>query len=898
MHSQMQLSKIKNAHKSVFEFDFTSTRIENGRTDRILRIDLSEKKMSILPVSQEMKDLWVGGKGFDMWMTLQEVNKDTKWDDPQNPICFGTGPLAGTTSFPGAGKTIVTAISPATNSIVDSNVGGYFGPYLKFAGFDCMVIVGKASEDSIIYIDAVKGKIKVETAPLEKLDSHVIAEELTDMYADNELDKRNIAVVSAGSASEHSRMGLLNFSFFDWRRNIARLKQAGRGGIGTVFRNKKLKALVIKNKGVTPTWTISKNKSTKNISIKNCLQAIEKIDKIIDMWNADPDFLLEIMQHLQHEYRHISKTAIERLGLKLKTPKSYIYHVATFYKIFTLEPLGENTIEVCMGPGCHGKGASILLENFERELGIKNGETTKCGKFTLKAASCLGVCDIAPVIRVNGKLLGKVKNNDVKNIIENPVVEETDNDVHATVHTLEGEQTVAMCGGDKNYTTFKKLLRENNPEQIIDQITASGLTGRGGAGFPTGDKWNHVKDNAAEKNEKPVIVCNSAIFEPDPHTVIEGMLIGALATGADTGYICYRNEHLPALVRQHEAIIHARKKGILGKNILGSDFSFNIKVRHGAGGFLIGESSALIQTLEGRVGEPKPKYIKLSENGFHGRPTLTNNIETWANIPLIMEKGAPWYRNIGSTSSGTKLLSLSGDINKPCNVEVPLGTTIRKVIETFGGGVPKKRKIKAVQFGGPTGGFIPECELDLKIDYEPLKEVGAIMGSGMIVVKNERKCMVDSVKYQIDFLLDESCGKCTPCREGLFALKNLYQKISDGRGKEEDLDQIEEIAILMKETSLCQLGKTAPNFILTSLNHFRDEYLEHIRDKRCSVGACKEISTFEINDNCNGCTLCAKSCPASCISGERKQHHLIDQSKCIKCGICFEVCNFHAVEVK
>ena len=904
MQHQEHIQKLKKSHTPYHHFTFDKVKLHRGYSNRILRIDLSKNETTILPVTQEMKDLFVGGKGFDMWLTFQEINKDTKWDSDNNPICFYVGPLGGTTSFPGAGKTIVTAISPATASIMDSNVGGYFGPYLKFAGFDAMVIVGKAKADSIIYIDAVKGSLSIETAPLEKLDSHIIAEDLTDMYAEDDLDKRNISVVSAGSASEHSRMGLLNFSFFDWRRNVARFKQAGRGGIGTVFRDKKLKAILIKNNGITPAWTIAESKVAKNTRPKKifettCKNEISKIDSIITKWNSNPDYLVEIMHHLMSEYKYISKTSIDRLNFHLKIPKSYIYQVATFYDTFSLEPKGEKTIQVCMGPGCHAKGAQIVLDTFKKELGIKEGETTPCQKYTLLASNCLGACDKAPLVKINDQIYGKVNPTDVKLILSGDFSNDSSLDSPEIIQ-MPDHTPVCACGGDKNFSTFKKLLKENNAQKIIDVLTESKLKGRGGAGFLTGKKMQAVFDSHLGKKLASVIVVNSAIFELDPLNVIEGILISALAVGADTGFICFRNEHLNALLKMNDAIKWAQTKNFLGKNICGSHFSFDLQVRHGAGSFVIGESSALLQTLVGRVGEPRAKYIKLAETGFKKRPTLVCNIETMANIPQIIEKGASWFTSIGKHSTGTKLLSISGDVKNPSFVEVPFGTTINEVIQNACGGVsnPKKRSLKFVQVGGPTGGYLPASMLEQKIDYDSLTEVGAIIGSGLISVKNDRKCLIDSLLYQINFLASESCGKCTPCREGLSKAKSILQNIAKGKGSQSELSLLEDIATTMQETSLCQFGKTASNPILSALRYFKEDFISHMDHKICASGVCKDLTKFHINDKCTGCTLCAKVCPTGCITSKKKELHIIDQQKCIKCGACYDVCNFKSVEVR
>jgi aldehyde:ferredoxin oxidoreductase len=417
-----KIEQMQNAHEILCEFPFEIKELDKGYSDRTLRIDLDKNEITIHPVTQQMKDLWVGGKGFDLWLMLQEINKDTKWDSPENPICFSSGPLGGTTSFPGSGKTLVTAVSPLTHSVIDCNVGGFFGPYMKFAGFDALSIVGKAKDETIIYIDAVKKKITIEKAPKESIDAHLLAEELTEMYADDDLDKRNIAVVCAGRGAQHTLMGVLNFSFWDWRRNVPRLKQAGRGGVGTVFRNKNLKALVIKNRDITPAWRIQENKVAKWIAPKEisvqCSAEITELDAIIEKWGNDPEYAIEMMQDIQDRFRHISKTAIDRVLAKTGVPKAYLYHIATFYKAFSLEEKGETIIQVCMGTTCHVKGSAKILDSFERELDIQTGQTTKDKQFTLEAVACLGACSIAPVVKMGDEVFGNVGAKDVKRLLK------------------------------------------------------------------------------------------------------------------------------------------------------------------------------------------------------------------------------------------------------------------------------------------------------------------------------------------------------------------------------------------------------------------------------------------------------------------------------------------------
>jgi len=896
---------VRDAHVVSGELRFEPIELQRGYANRWLRIDVGTNEISLQPVTQQMKDLWTGGKGFDLWLTFKEITMNTKWDSPENPICFSPGPLAGTTSFPGSGKTLVTAVSPLTNTIIDCNVGGYFGPYFKFAGFDALCIVGKAKEDVVILIDAVNKKITIEKAPLEHVDSHIIAEELTEMYADNEMDMRNIAVVSAGKGAEHARMGVLNFSFWDWRRRTVRLKQAGRGGIGTVFRDKKIKAMVMKNRGITPAWRIEENKAAKmvtpkKIAVQTCREDIDAIGKIIQKWNSDPDYLLEMMLDIQQRFRHISKTAIDELNRYTGISKAHLYHCATFYPSMSLEPKGETCIQVCTGGACQAKGAGLVLETLERHLGITVGQTTRDRKYTLEAVSCLGACEQAPVIKIGDRLVGEVSPENIRQILASKAGEPAQ-EKKADVGIQGLPAAVVMRGPQTAYAGFKKLVESRTqPEAIIDQIKKSGLRGRGGGGFFTGEKWEACRKAAAESNNSAVLVCNSAVIEPPAHAVIEGMLICALGVGAAQGYVCFRHEHKEAFERFEHAVNEARKKGLLGAKIPGTDLCFDIKLHRGAGGFVIGESSALLQSISGNVGEPQAKYIHSTEAGYKGKPTVVSNIETWANIPLIMEKGAGWFKKLGSGSGGSKMLLLSGDVKKSGIVEVAMGTTLREIVDNLGQGIAKKkRSVKAIQAGGPSGGFIPASMLDCKIDYESLHEAGSIMGSGSVVVKDNRKCIVDAARYSVEFLLNESCGKCTPCREGLYALHTTLDRICGGKGKKADIEFMREIAQTMKDTSLCQFGKTAASPVLSMISYFQNELEEHIQEKKCRCGVCKAMASFVINaQKCTGCTLCAKKCSAEAISGKKKEAHVIDPKKCISCGVCYDVCTFDAVEVK
>lgn len=467
------------------------------------------------------------------------------------------------------------------------------------------------------------------------------------------------------------------------------------------------------------------------------------------------------------------------------------------------------------------------------------------------------------------------------------------------------------------YQAIAKVLSQNNPSEILNEVKKSGIRGRGGGGFPTGVKWESCLEAVKRTGKNPVVVCNAdegdpgaymdrSLLESDPHSVIEGMILGALAIGANSGFIYVRREYPVALSVLKKAIKQAREKGLLGDNILGSDFSFDLVIHQGAGAFVCGESSALMASMAGQPGEPRAKYIRSVERGYKNLPTVLNNVETWVNIPVIINRGAEWFSSIGSGdvsknpwngNSGTKVFSLVGDVANTGLVEVPMGITLREIIFDIGGGIPSGRRFKAVQTGGPSGGCLPENKLDLPVDFDTLTKAGSMMGSGGMVVMDDSTCMVQIARYFVTFLMDESCGKCTPCREGLVLMNQVLDGIIEGKGKEDDIELLEDLGKTMTETSLCELGKSAANPVISTINYFRDEYEAHLEGK-CPALQCKALVSYRIiSGNCIGCTLCAKVCPAAAIKGNPGEIHMIEDKKCIRCGMCLEACKYNAVEV-
>jgi len=588
------------------------------------------------------------------------------------------------------------------------------------------------------------------------------------------------------------------------------------------------------------------------------------------------------------------------------------------------------TVSVCGGTGCRASGAQDVVDAFSEEIEKRELQV----KIDFKETGCHGFCERGPVVVIGPKKIfyQHVKPEDVPEIIsetvlngkvvprllytdpatEKQITHESDVPFYARQMRLimgtNGEidpTEIAQYIAAGGYSALAKVFQQMNPDKIINEITKSGLRGRGGGGFPTGRKWQSCR--TAEGDTKYVI-CNAdegdpgaypdrSILEGNPHSIIEGMIIGAYAIGAHQGIIYVRNEYPLAVEHARTAIDQATDYGLLGENILGSGFDFRITINKGGGAFVCGESSALIASLEGKVGEPKAKYTHMSERGLWENPSLLNNVKTWANVPLIINKGADWYSKIGTAGSkGTMIFSLVGKINNSGLVEVPMGITLREMIYDIGGGIPGGKKFKAVQTGGPSGGCIPEDYLDTPVDFDELTKLGSMMGSGGMIVMDEDTCMVDVARYFIDFLKGESCGKCTPCREGLATLSEILNRITHGEGKMEDLQTMEDIGEILKIGALCALGRTATNPVSSTLKYFKDEYVAHIKDKKCPAGVCRELIEYEIDtDKCTGCGVCARACSTGAITGEKREPHVINKGLCIKCGACFDVCKFDAV---
>ena len=598
-------------------------------------------------------------------------------------------------------------------------------------------------------------------------------------------------------------------------------------------------------------------------------------------------------------------------------------------RVNTAADTREKHILVCRGTGCTSSNSPVIISNFRKileEKGIKNVRVIRTG--------CFGLCAKGPIviIRPEDTFYAMVTPDDCREIIEKHIekgeiverllCKDVDDKMVNRLDELnfyKKQKRIALknCGvidpeqideyiAFDGYKALEQVLTQMTPDEVINEISESGLRGRGGAGFSTGKKWLFTQQ---AKGDKKYVVCNAdegdpgafmdrSLLEGDPHSVLEAMEIAGYSIGADKGYIYVRAEYPIAVQRLQVAIDQARDYGLLGKNIFGTDFSFDIEIRLGAGAFVCGEETALLESIEGRRGQPRLKPPYPANSGLWGKPTLINNVETFANVTRIILNGAKWYASIGTEKSkGTKVFALGGNVNNIGLVEVPMGTTLREIVFDIGGGIPNDREFKAAQTGGPSGGCIPKEHLDIPIDYESLSSIGSMMGSGGLIVMDDSKCMVNISKFYLDFTVSESCGKCTPCRVGTKRMLEILEKICEGEADEEDLFKLEKLALNIKKSSLCGLGQTAPNPVLSTLKYFRDEYMEHIKYKRCRAGQCKALANIEIDpEKCRGCGMCKRNCPVNAITGEPRKPHKIDPDICIKCGTCVEKCPFMAIK--
>ena len=593
-----------------------------------------------------------------------------------------------------------------------------------------------------------------------------------------------------------------------------------------------------------------------------------------------------------------------------------------------MKPYRTNVM-LCGGTGCVSNGVFRIKDALDRELRKHNLQD----EVGVVMTGCNGFCAQGPVAVVKpdeifyqlleeesvARLVEEhfLKGRPVKELLYTPPAEKTPVPKMSDIGFFSKQMLIALRNrgmidpeqvdeyvGRDGYKALAKVLTAMTPEKVVKEVSDSGLRGRGGAGFPTGRKWeSRRKDPRTPK----YVVCNAdegdpgafmdrSIVEADPHAVIEGMAIGAYATGACQGYVYIRMEYPLAVKRMRLAIEQAREYGLLGEDIFDSGFDFDIDIFQGAGAFVCGETTALVASIEGKIPEPRQRPPRTT---LWGKPVVINNVETWANVSAIINRGAQWFSSIGTeTSKGTKVFSLAGDINNAGLVEVPMGITLREIVYDIGGGIAKNNEFKAVQTGGPSGGVIPASRLDLPVDYEQLDAAGSMMGSGGMIIMSQKSCMVDVARYFLEFLNDESCGKCTSCRDGSREMHRILERICNGQGREGDIELLEELGTAVREASLCGLGQSLPNPVLSSLEHFREEYEDHINNSRCPAGVCKALITFNVDkEKCTGCRLCAKNCPQDAIAGEAKEPHAIDQDKCIKCGVCVDVCKFEAVLV-
>ncbi len=590
----------------------------------------------------------------------------------------------------------------------------------------------------------------------------------------------------------------------------------------------------------------------------------------------------------------------------------------------------KKAVLVCGGTGCTSSGSRRVIERLKEEIKKQGLEED----VSVVMTGCFGLCALGPIMIVypEGAFYSMVKEEEIPEIVEQHLLHGKVDTKYLYSETVKGNMVLPLqdtpfykkqkrvalrnCGvinpekieeyiGTGGYEALGKVLTTMFPEDVIEVITASGLRGRGGAGFPTGRKWQFAKDNDADQK---YVCCNAdegdpgafmdrSVLEGDPHVVLEAMAIAGYAIGATQGYIYVRAEYPIAVERLNIAIKQAREMGLLGKNLFNTGFDFDIELRLGAGAFVCGEETALMTSIEGHRGEPRPRPPFPAVKGLFEKPTILNNVETWANVPQIIMNGAEWFSSFGTEKSkGTKVFALGGKIHNTGLVEVPMGTTLREIVEEIGGGIPGGKKFKAAQTGGPSGGCIPAEHLDVPIDYENLMAIGSMMGSGGLIVMDEETCMVDIAKFFLNFTVDESCGKCSPCRLGTKRLLEMLDKITSGNATMEDLDKLEELCYYIKDNALCALGQTAPNPVLSTLHYFRDEYIAHIVDKKCPAGVCKDLLVYKIDpDKCKGCTLCARTCPNDAVIGKVKEPHTIDPNKCVKCGACMEKCRFGAI---
>jgi len=604
-------------------------------------------------------------------------------------------------------------------------------------------------------------------------------------------------------------------------------------------------------------------------------------------------------------------------------------------EIVTTRQPDRRWIALCMGTGCRASGSEAVATALRDTL-LERRLAAKIDVVEMKETGCQGFCERGPLLVIHPEqiLYQQVKPEDVVEIVDETLLggrvvprllyrhpESGETIVHeGDIPFYRNQQRLLLAHSGAidptdirdyiavgGYSALVKALFSMQPDEIIDQITQSGLRGRGGAGFPTGRKWRSCRD---AHGDVKYVICNAdegdpgaymdrSIIESNPHSVLEGMVIGAYAIGSHQGYIYVRQEYPLAVKHFRRALQQAEAYGFLGRDILGSGFDFNVKVNRGGGAFVCGESTALVASIEGRTGEPRAKHVHTVESGLWDCPTNLNNVKTWANVPHIINRGAEWYASVGTDNSkGTAMFSLVGKVNNTGLVEVPMGITLRDLIFNVGGGISSGKAFKAVQTGGPSGGCIPASLLDLPVDFESLTDAGSMMGSGGMIVMDEGTCMVDIARYFMAFLMDESCGKCVSCREGLAQMQHILRGICDGEGQEGDLQLLEELCAVVAEGSLCALGTTAPNPVLSTLRYFHDEYLAHINERRCPAGVCKALITYQIDpEACTGCGVCLRKCPEGAISGAKKEAHQIDQTRCIKCGVCHDVCRFDAVSV-